>query len=130
MKRAIVFAFLVLTAAKVVVAANLDLFGDEAFYWQSSQRPALSYADSPFMTAMLVRAGPRRHFVLLETRLREPLGTSFEHSECGLVGRERGGVLIKKGVRFNGQLIMGDMFGCKTKRCIEVGDCLGNGLTR
>ncbi len=57
MKRAIVAAFLVLTAAKVLVAARLDLFGDEAFYWQCGQRPAIAYADHPPVTAMLVRLG-------------------------------------------------------------------------
>ena len=57
MKRAIVLAFLVLAAAKVSVAARLDLFGDEAFYWQCGQRPAIAYADHPPVTAMLVRLG-------------------------------------------------------------------------
>ncbi len=57
MKRTIVLAFLVLTAAKVVVAARLDLFGDEAFYWQCGQRPAIAYADHPPVTAMLTRMG-------------------------------------------------------------------------
>lgn len=55
MKRAILVTVLVLTAAKILVAANLDLFGDEAFYWQCGQRPAIAYADHPPVTAMLVR---------------------------------------------------------------------------
>lgn len=57
MKRAVVVTFLILTAAKLAVAAHLDLFGDEAFYWQCGQRPAIAYADHPPMTAMLVRLG-------------------------------------------------------------------------
>jgi len=39
------------------LANLLWLFADEAFYWQSSQQLALAYADHPFMTALLVRAG-------------------------------------------------------------------------
>ncbi len=40
-----------------MVAARLDLFGDEAFYWQCGQRPAIAYADHPPVTAMLTRFG-------------------------------------------------------------------------
>ncbi len=40
-----------------MVATRLDLFGDEAFYWQCGQRPAIAYADHPPVTAMLVRLG-------------------------------------------------------------------------
>lgn len=50
-------AFVALVVAKGFVAADLDLFGDEAFYWQCSGRPAPCYVDHPPMTAMLVRAG-------------------------------------------------------------------------
>lgn len=57
MKRLIVCAFFVLAFAKWAVAANLDLFGDEAFYWQCGQRPALTYIDHPPTTALLVRLG-------------------------------------------------------------------------
>ncbi len=57
MKRAIVVAFGILLAAKCLVAARLDLFGDEAFYWQCGQRPAIAYADHPPVTAMLTRLG-------------------------------------------------------------------------
>jgi 4-amino-4-deoxy-L-arabinose transferase-like glycosyltransferase len=45
------------TIAKLVVAANLDLFWDEAYYWQASSRLDIGYADKPFMTALLVRFG-------------------------------------------------------------------------
>ncbi len=48
---------MILVAAKCLVAARLDLFGDEAFYWQCGQRPALAYADHPPVTAMLTRLG-------------------------------------------------------------------------
>lgn len=44
-------------AAKVAVAARLDLFCDEAFYWVSGQRPAIGYVDHPPITALLVRGG-------------------------------------------------------------------------
>lgn len=57
MQRAVVVGFLVLLAAKGLVAARLDLFGDEAFYWQCAQRPAIAYVDHPPVTALLVRLG-------------------------------------------------------------------------
>ena len=53
----VVFAFLVLTVGKCVAARHLDLFGDEAFYWQCAQRPALAYFDHPPVTALAVRLG-------------------------------------------------------------------------
>lgn len=49
--------WLLLLIAKAYLAANLDLFGDEAFYWQEAQRLALAYADHPPLTALLIRAG-------------------------------------------------------------------------
>ena len=54
---AVILFFFTLTVAKILVAARLDLFGDEAFYWQCGQRPAFAYADHPPVTAMLVRLG-------------------------------------------------------------------------
>ncbi len=57
MKRAILAAAVALAVAKGLVAARLELFGDEAFYWQCGQRPALAYADHPPVTALLVRLG-------------------------------------------------------------------------
>ncbi|MFQ5953584.1 MAG: ArnT family glycosyltransferase [Kiloniellales bacterium] len=54
---AMVAFYLAVTAAKVVIAANLDLFWDEAYYWQASSRLDVGYADKPFMTALLVRIG-------------------------------------------------------------------------
>ncbi len=50
-------ALLALLAVKVLIAARVGLFWDEAFYWQCAQRPAIAYADHPPVTAMLVRAG-------------------------------------------------------------------------
>jgi len=53
----IIALFAAVTAVKVVLAARLELFGDEAFYWQESERLAFAYADHPPLTALLVRAG-------------------------------------------------------------------------
>ncbi|GAB3743042.1 ArnT family glycosyltransferase [Lysobacter olei] len=54
-------AFLVLFAvvllAKVLVAARLPLFVDEAFYWQEGQHLAAAYSDLPGLTAWLARLG-------------------------------------------------------------------------
>jgi hypothetical protein len=57
MKRAIAASFVVLIAARIIIAHRLDLFGDEAFYWQCAQRLAPAFVDHPPVTAMLVRAG-------------------------------------------------------------------------
>ncbi|MEM7581901.1 MAG: glycosyltransferase family 39 protein [Acidobacteriota bacterium] len=57
MKRGILFAFLALIVSKSWIATTLGPFGDEAFYWQCSQRLALAYTDHPPMTALLVRLG-------------------------------------------------------------------------
>lgn len=56
-KRILLATFLVLLTLRILAAARLDLFGDEAFYWQCSRRLAWGYADHPFMTALLVRVG-------------------------------------------------------------------------
>lgn len=42
---------------KVLVAARLPLFVDEAFYWQEGQHPALAYSDLPGLTAWMTRLG-------------------------------------------------------------------------
>jgi hypothetical protein len=39
---------------KVVIAATLSPFGDEAFYWQESLSPAWGYSDLPPLTAWLI----------------------------------------------------------------------------
>jgi 4-amino-4-deoxy-L-arabinose transferase-like glycosyltransferase len=45
------------TAAKLVVAARLPLFVDEAFYWQEGQHLAAAYSDLPGLTAWMARLG-------------------------------------------------------------------------
>ncbi|NIJ68079.1 glycosyltransferase family 39 protein [Xanthomonas sp. 60] len=45
------------TALKLVVAARLPLFVDEAFYWQEGQHLAAAYSDLPGLTAWLARLG-------------------------------------------------------------------------
>lgn len=48
------FALLVFfTLLKLLLAARLDLYSDEIFYWLESTRPALAYSDLPFVTATL-----------------------------------------------------------------------------
>lgn len=42
---------------KLFLAARLDLYSDEIFYWLASTRPAIAYSDLPFMTALLVGLG-------------------------------------------------------------------------
>lgn len=49
--------YVALTLAKLVIAVKLDLFWDEAYYWQGANRLDIGYADKPFMTAFLVRLG-------------------------------------------------------------------------
>lgn len=44
-------------AVKLLVAARLPLFVDEAFYWQEGQHLAAAYSDLPGMTAWLTRLG-------------------------------------------------------------------------
>ncbi len=56
-RRAFFVAFAVLLLLKLVVAATLAPFGDEAFYWQESRHPAWGYSDLPPLTAWLIRLG-------------------------------------------------------------------------
>ena len=44
-------------ALKLLVAARLPLFVDEAFYWLEGQHLAPAYSDLPGMTAWLARLG-------------------------------------------------------------------------
>jgi hypothetical protein len=46
--------FAVATLLKIVIAATLSPFGDEAFYWQESLSPAWGYSDLPPLTAWLI----------------------------------------------------------------------------
>lgn len=43
--------------AKLLIAARLPLFVDEAFYWQEGQHLAAAYSDLPALTAWLARLG-------------------------------------------------------------------------
>lgn len=47
----------VLLAAKLVLAARLPLFVDEAFYWQEGRHLAWAYSDLPGLTAWMTRLG-------------------------------------------------------------------------
>ncbi|BDU17248.1 glycosyltransferase family 39 protein [Lysobacter auxotrophicus] len=44
-------------AIKLLIAARLPLFVDEAFYWQEGRHPAAAYSDLPGLTAWLTRLG-------------------------------------------------------------------------
>jgi len=46
-----------LLLAKLVLAAQLPLFVDEAFYWQEGQHLAWAYSDLPGLTAWMTRLG-------------------------------------------------------------------------
>jgi 4-amino-4-deoxy-L-arabinose transferase-like glycosyltransferase len=52
-----VACWLALLAAKLLVAARLPLFVDEAFYWQEGRHLAAAYSDLPGLTAWLTRLG-------------------------------------------------------------------------
>ncbi len=47
----------VVTAIKILIAARLPLFVDEAFYWQEGRHLAAAYSDLPALTAWLIRLG-------------------------------------------------------------------------
>ena len=50
-------AWAALAAVKLVLAARLPLFVDEAFYWQEGRHLAWAYSDLPGLTAWLARLG-------------------------------------------------------------------------
>lgn len=52
-----VTAFALLCIIKLMLAATLSPFGDEAFYWQESRHLAWGYSDLPPLTAWLIRFG-------------------------------------------------------------------------
>ncbi|MDB6164732.1 MAG: hypothetical protein JWL98_2164, partial [Xanthomonadaceae bacterium] len=56
-RRWFIGVWVVLTLVKVIVAARLPLFVDEAFYWQEGQHLAWAYSDLPGLTAWLTRLG-------------------------------------------------------------------------
>jgi 4-amino-4-deoxy-L-arabinose transferase-like glycosyltransferase len=51
------YGFISVALLKLFFAAVLDLYSDEAFYWQASAYPAIAYSDLPFMTSFLVGIG-------------------------------------------------------------------------
>ncbi len=55
--RYLLIATLLMTSIKMVIGQELQLFGDEAFYWWESQHLAPAYSDLPFVTAILVALG-------------------------------------------------------------------------
>lgn len=56
-RRAFVVLFVLLLLVRIMIAAGLPLFGDEAFYWLESRHLAWGYSDLPGMTAWLVALG-------------------------------------------------------------------------
>ena len=52
-----VLAWLLVCVVKLVIAARLPLFVDEAFYWQEGRHLAPAYSDLPGLTAWLARLG-------------------------------------------------------------------------
>ena len=56
-RRGFVALWLALLAVKCVLAAQLPLFVDEAFYWQEGQHLAWAYSDLPGLTAWMARLG-------------------------------------------------------------------------
>lgn len=56
-RRSFIGLWALLLLAKLVLAAHLPLFVDEAFYWQEGQHLAWAYSDLPGLTAWLTRIG-------------------------------------------------------------------------
>ena len=56
-RRWFIASWLVLCAVKLLLAMQLPLFVDEAFYWQEGRHLALAYSDLPGLTAWLARLG-------------------------------------------------------------------------
>lgn len=56
-RAAFVTTFVLLLFIKLVIAATLAPFGDEAFYWQESRHLAWGYSDLPPLTAWLICLG-------------------------------------------------------------------------
>ncbi len=57
MQRVFWVAWAAIGLAKLLIAARLPLFVDEAFYWQEGQHLATAYSDLPALTAWLARLG-------------------------------------------------------------------------
>lgn len=56
-QRTFLVLWITVTAIKVLIAARLPLFVDEAFYWQEGRHLAAAYSDLPGLTAWLTRLG-------------------------------------------------------------------------
>ncbi|MCY7354430.1 MAG: glycosyltransferase family 39 protein [Lysobacter sp.] len=56
-RRTFIALLTAVTVIKCIVAAQLPLFVDEAFYWQEGQHLAPAYSDLPGLTAWLTRLG-------------------------------------------------------------------------
>lgn len=56
-RRAFIALWMAVLLLKIVLAAHLPLFVDEAFYWQEGQHLAWAYSDLPGLTAWLTRIG-------------------------------------------------------------------------
>ena len=56
-RRGFIALWLAVFAIKLVVAARLPLFVDEAFYWQEGRHPAWAYSDLPGLSAWLAWIG-------------------------------------------------------------------------
>ncbi|KRG70849.1 ArnT family glycosyltransferase [Pseudoxanthomonas dokdonensis] len=56
-KQVFLALWIAVTVIKVIIAARLPLFVDEAFYWQEGQHLAAAYSDLPGLTAWLIRLG-------------------------------------------------------------------------
>ena len=67
--------------AKVIVAARLPLFVDEAFYWQEAQYPAWAYSDLPGMSAWLAWLG-NCGGSLIAANWVSPLRTACKRARC------------------------------------------------
>ena len=56
-QRAFLVLWTAITAIKILIAARLPLFVDEAFYWQEGRHLAAAYSDLPGLTAWMTRLG-------------------------------------------------------------------------
>ena len=91
-KRVFIALWLGVLLLKLVVATQLPLFVDEAFYWQEGQHPGWAYSDLPGLTAWLIRLGVEvagnNHFgVRLPFLL---MGAALPWMMVGMVRRELG----------------------------------------
>ena len=91
-QRTFIAAWAVVSILKIVVATQLPLFVDEAFYWQEGQHLAWAYSDLPGLTAWLIRLGVEiagnNHFgVRLPFLL---MGAALPWMMVGIVRREFG----------------------------------------